>query len=61
MKEFLKMYEMLKKEQKKAIFTEEQIKELDVQCAWEKLMTDEEFYCAVRETVGKALYVAFNG
>lgn len=56
MKEMLKLYRQLTEEQRKKIFTQEQIDCLNKADFFDRLFTDSAFYKAVEKAVGEAVY-----
>lgn len=59
-KEFLKLYTQLNAEQKKKIFTEEQIILFDKMVSLEKMFNDPAFFYAVQSAVAEAVYEDFR-
>ena len=59
-KEFLKLYTQLNAEQKKKIFTEEQIVLFDKMVSLEKMFNDPAFFYAVQSAVAEAVYEDFR-
>ena len=59
-KEFLKLYTQLNAEQKKNIFTEEQIVLFDKMVSLEKMFNDPAFFYAVQSAVAEAVYEDFR-
>lgn len=56
MKEMLKLYRQLSEEQRKKIFTQEQIDCLNRADFFDRLFTDKTFYKAVETAVAEAAY-----